>query len=148
MRAEYAGSIRSERQEKERASLHESELVSFPDEEKFANALWISFLTTHPELTEVVERNYGVETRAALMTLEEALGRNDIVRFEGTDVPLSQAADSIYARAYQSARLVATISYDMWLAKNRGTIENDFGAFTAPTPAQGEGHEQDIALVA
>ena len=133
MRAEYAGSISDEKRDK--ASWMESGVFSFPNEGKFAERLWVEFLTTHPEFTEVIKEEQGAITRSPTVTLEQALGRADTVRFEDTDVPLSQAADSICARAYQSAKLAAVVpglmQYQVWLKEHGDDIGSDFGASTA-----------------
>ena len=83
----------------------------------YAASLWNYFLDTHPEFRNVEQDNTTGQKRVVSLTLEEASERQDRVTYGGDKITLSQVAECIARRAYQSAELVQSVNLAIELEK-------------------------------
>lgn len=83
----------------------------------YAASLWNYFLDTHPEFTWVEKDEATGQERVVLLTLEEASEKQDMVTYGGDKITLSQVAECIARRAYQSAELARSVNMAVELKK-------------------------------
>lgn len=86
-----------------------------------AQGLWEAFVITHPEYGEYTKIR-GVQFLTGSLSIEDALKRDDPVKYDGATIPLNRVAEAIVRRARQSPEHTAELSYEAWAQSKMGQV--------------------------
>lgn len=86
-----------------------------------AQDLWEAFVSVHPQYGEFTKIR-GVQFLTDWLSIEDALKRDELVKYESATIPLNKVAEAIVRRARQYPEHTAVLSYEAWANSKMGQV--------------------------